>query len=218
MVPTAVQAAAAARLGATAIVAQGHEGGGHVGAVASFPLIPAAVDAIAAAVPDEAQRPPVVAAGGIADGRGLAAALALGADGVLLGTRFLATVEAPVPEAAKAAICAATEADTVYTPIPDLVREPRWLAAGAQCRALRTAAVEAWQGREAELASLGEAERAQIAVRWSRAAAAGMTEEMVILAGQDSGLIRDVVPAGAVVRRVVAQAEAILHWTARALG
>jgi NAD(P)H-dependent flavin oxidoreductase YrpB (nitropropane dioxygenase family) len=218
MVPTAAQAAAAALAGAAVVVAQGHEGGGHIGSVASLPLVPAAADAVAAAQPDEAQRPPIVAAGGIADGRGLAAALALGADGVLLGTRFLATEEAPVPAAAKAAICAATEADTVCTSVPDLVREPRWLATGAQCRAIRTPAVEAWLGREAELSSLGAPERAEIAGRWSQAAAAGTVEDMVILAGQDCGLIRDVLPAGEIVRLMVAEAEAILQRVARAIG
>src|SRR5436853_447559 len=80
--------------------------------------------------PNGQEAPPLIAAGGFADGRGLAAALALGAEGVLLGTRFLVTHESPVPEAAKRAICAATEADSVLTPINDQVGNPKWLEAG----------------------------------------------------------------------------------------
>src|SRR5437870_7415062 len=128
-VPLAVRGAEA---GADIIVAQGTEAGGHVGWMASMPLVPMIVRAVAPL--------PVLAAGGIADGRGLVAALALGADGVLLGTRFMATREAPVPDTAKQAICAATEADTVFTPINDLVGNPRWLDAGAQSRVIRTGA------------------------------------------------------------------------------
>jgi NAD(P)H-dependent flavin oxidoreductase YrpB (nitropropane dioxygenase family) len=213
MVQTAAQAAEAARLGAAVVVAQGHEGGGHVGEVSTLPLVPAAVDAIAAALPGvpQEQRPPVVAAGGIADGRGLAAALALGAAGVLLGTRFLATHEAPIPDAAKRAICAASEADTVFTPVVDLVQRPGWLEIGAQCRALRTPGVMEWVGREAELRQLPEEERHAIGARWSQARQEGDTDAMAILAGEDSGLIHEVLPAGEVVRRVVAEAEDVLR-------
>jgi NAD(P)H-dependent flavin oxidoreductase YrpB (nitropropane dioxygenase family) len=213
MVPNAAEAAAAARLGVTAVVAQGHEGGGHVGTVSSLPLIPAVVDAVAAALPESpaAERPPVIAAGGIADGRGLAAALALGAAGVLLGTRFLATPEAPLPHAAKTAICAASEADTVYTPVPDLVGRPGWLDVGAQSRAIRTPALDEWLGREQEIIAMDEATRRALGERWARARENGEVDQMILLAGQDSGVIREILPAGEVVRRVVAEAEAILR-------
>lgn len=209
MVQTAAQAAEAARLGAAVVVVQGHEGGGHVGHVSTLPLVPAAVDAIAAALPD-GPRPPIVAAGGIADGRGLAAALALGAEGVLLGTRFLATDEAPVPEVAKRAICAASEADTVFTTVVDHVQRPQWLEIGAHSRALRTRAVLEWVGREEELRRLPEEDRRAIGARWAQARAGDRLDDMVILTGEDSGLIHDVLPAGEVVRRVVAEAEAVL--------
>ena len=211
MVQTAADAAQAASLGAAAVVVQGHEGGGHIGHVSSMPLIPAAVDAIAGAVGEPAGRPPVVAAGGVADGRGLAAALALGAEGVLLGTRFLATQEAPIHEAAKRAICAATEADTMAGLIPDLVSNPKWGQIGALARSLRTPAVLAWVGREDELRRMPEEERRALAAQWTKARSEGRTDEAPVLAGEDSGLIHEVLPAGEVVRRVVTEAEAVLR-------
>ena len=210
MVQRAADAAEAAQLGAAVVVAQGHEGGGHVGLVSTMPLVPAAVDAIARAVPEAALRPAVVAAGGIADGRGLVAALALGADGALLGTRFLATEEAPFSNAAKEAMCAASEADTVCSTIPDLVTNPRWVEVGALARSLRTRAVLEWQGREAELRALPDDERKALAARWAAARNEGRLEETAVLAGEDCGLIDEVLPAGEVVRRTVAEAEALL--------
>jgi NAD(P)H-dependent flavin oxidoreductase YrpB (nitropropane dioxygenase family) len=209
MVTTAEQAAAAARAGVSVVVAQGHEaGGGLVGTVGSMVLTPAAVDAVRAASAGS-PAPPVVAAGGIADGRGLAAALMLGAEGVLVGTRFLATEEAPVPPAWKSAICASTEVDTVYTRVANLVARPTW-APVAPSRVLRTRAVTAWLGREAELEALPPAEREAIAARWVQARAAGRTEDMEVIAGQDCGLIHEVLPAAEVVRRIVEEAEEIL--------
>jgi NAD(P)H-dependent flavin oxidoreductase YrpB (nitropropane dioxygenase family) len=210
MVQTAAQAAEAARLGAAAIVAQGTEGGGHVGTVATLTLVPAAVDAVRAAMSAGQAAPPIIAAGGIADGRGLVAALALGADGVLLGTRFLATSEAPVPAAAQRAICDATEADTVLTTVNDLMSNPRWTEAGALSRGLRTRALEEWLGRETEIRGMDADGRQKVASEWARARAEGRVEDMVILAGQDSGLIHEVLPVAEVVRRIVAEAEEVL--------
>lgn len=209
MVTTAEEGAAAARAGASIIAAQGNEaGGGLVGAVGGMVLIPAVVDAVAAAMRG-APAPPVVAAGGVADGRGLAAALTLGAEGVLVGTRFLATHEASVPPVWKAAICAANETDTVHTRVANLVARPTW-AKVAPSRVLRTRAIEMWLGREEELAALDQAKRESIATQWAKARAEGVSEETEIIAGQDCGLIREVLPAAEVVRRVVTGAEEIL--------
>src|SRR5687767_2603010 len=105
------EAVRAAEAGADFIVAQGTEGGGHVGWMAALALVPMVVSAVAPV--------PVLAAGGIADGRGLAAALALGADGVLLGTRLLATVESPIHPNLKQAIVKSDGHDTVLTEIAD---------------------------------------------------------------------------------------------------
>ena len=214
MVTTAAQGAEAARAGVSVIAAQGNEAGGAlVGSVGGMVLVPAVVDAVAAAMRGAAA-PPVVAAGGVADGRGLAAALTLGAEGVLLGTRFLATEEAKVPSVWKAAICETSEAGTVHTRIGNLVARPTW-ADVAPGRVLRTRAIEVWLGREAELAALGPAERDAMAGRWAQARAEGRMQETEIIAGQDCGLIREVLPAAEVVRRIVAEAEEILARSAR---
>ncbi len=210
MVTTAAEAVVAARAGVTVIAAQGNEaGGGLVGPVCSLPLIPAVIDALNAE-PRESERPPVIAAGGVADGRGLVAALALGAEGVLIGTRFLATFEAPVTAARKEAICVARETDTVYTPIANLVSRPTW-ASVAPSRVLRTRAIEEWLGREHELAAATQAERRSVADRWAQARDEGRIDGMEIITGQDCGLIHDVLPAAEVVRRVVAEAEDTLR-------
>jgi nitronate monooxygenase len=107
-------------IGADVVVAQGTEAGGHGWAVRStMPFVPAVVDALAARAPHVL----VLAAGGIADGRGLAASLMLGADGVLMGTRFWATQEALVPDAAKAKVLQATGDETIRTSVYDIVRQ-----------------------------------------------------------------------------------------------
>jgi nitronate monooxygenase len=109
---SASEAIAAVEAGADAVVAQGWEAGGHVrGTVASMPLVPRVVDAVSPV--------PVVAAGGIADGRGLVAALALGASGVWIGTRFLLAEEADIHGEYKAAVARAAETDTVYSSLFD---------------------------------------------------------------------------------------------------
>jgi nitronate monooxygenase len=134
----------------------------------------------------------------------------LGAEGVLVGTRFLATDEAPVPPAWKSAICASTEAQTVYTRVANLVARPTW-APVAPSRVLRTGAVAAWLGREAELEALSPAERAAVAARWAQARAEGRTDDMEVIAGQDCGLIHEVLSAAEVVRKIVSEAEHLLR-------
>src|SRR6185369_3595766 len=104
-VHTPQQAERAAEAGADAIIAQGGEAGGFGGTISTLALVPQVVDAVAPV--------PVLAAGGIADGRGLAAALVLGAQGVNIGTRFLASVEAPIPDEWKQAILAVSSQDAI---------------------------------------------------------------------------------------------------------
>lgn len=185
-----------AEAGADVIVAQGSEGGGHVGWMASMPLVPMVVDSVAPL--------PVLAAGGIADGRGLAAALALGAEGVLLGTRFLATEESPLNPNFKEAILRSNGHDTVLTEIPDIARGQVW--PGAMARALRNRFIERWMGREWALRE----QRAKASADLEEARKAGDVENGMLLMGQDAGLIDAVLPAGEVVQRMAMEAEEIL--------
>src|SRR5690349_2007535 len=138
MVSTVAEAKAAARAGVDVIVAQGTEGGGHVGVMGTMPLVPMVVNAVAPV--------PVLAAGGVADGRGLAAALALGADGVLLGTRFLASAESPLHPNFKQAILDSDGHDTLLSEIPDIAAGIVW--PGAMSRSRRNGFIERWAGRE----------------------------------------------------------------------
>lgn len=190
------EARRAAEAGADVIIAQGTEGGGHVNWITTMALVPMVVDAVAPV--------PVLAAGGIADGRGLAAALALGAEGALLGTRLLATEESPLHPNFKQAIVDSDGHDTVLTEIPDIASGRVW--PGAMARARRNRFVERWAGREWAL-------RQNQTEAWARiqaARAAGDAEEAYLLFGQDAGLINDLPPAGEIVRRIAAEAEEIL--------
>jgi NAD(P)H-dependent flavin oxidoreductase YrpB (nitropropane dioxygenase family) len=182
--------------GADVIVAQGTEGGGHVGWMATMVLVPLVVDAVGPT--------PVLAAGGIADGRGLAAALALGAQGVLLGTRFLATKESPLHPNFKQAVVDSDGHDTILTEIPDIARGNVW--PGAMARSQRNAFIERWAGREWEL----RARQPEVLAGLQKATAAGDTDNCTLLFGQDAGLIHDIPAAGEVVERIVAEAEALL--------
>ena len=129
MVPLVEDAVRAADAGADVIVAQGNEGGGHIGEIASTVIVRQVVKAVSPL--------PVLAAGGFVDGAGLAAALALGADGVLLGTRFLATDEAPVEQAYKDAIVASDGTDTVVTTLSDSLSGRDWPGAWARLKRTR---------------------------------------------------------------------------------
>ncbi|MCZ6557018.1 MAG: nitronate monooxygenase family protein [SAR324 cluster bacterium] len=186
-----------AEAGADVIVAQGTEGGGHVGWMASLPLLPMVVDAV--------NPLPVLAAGGIADGRGLAAALALGAQGVLLGTRFLATEESPLHGNFKAAILESDGHDTLLSEIPDLASGLVW--PGGMARARRNVFIERWAGREWEL----RAQQARAARELAEAREAGDADNATLYMGQDAGLIHDLPPAGEVVRRMVEEAAQLLE-------
>ena len=181
-----------------AMIAQGAEAGGHVrGTTALSVLVPAVVDAIAPV--------PVIASGGIADGRGLAAALALGADGVLLGTRFLATEESPLHPNFKQAILDSDGHDTLLSEIPDLAAGRVW--PGAMSRGRRNRFIERWAGREWALRQ----NRAEAWAAVQAARKAGDIDEAPLSMGQDAGLIRDIPPAGEIVTRMVAEAEQILR-------
>jgi NAD(P)H-dependent flavin oxidoreductase YrpB (nitropropane dioxygenase family) len=203
MVSTVAEARRAAAAGADVIVAQGTEGGGHIGLMGTMVLVPQVVRAVAPV--------PVVAAGGVADGAGVAAALMLGAEGVLLGTRFLATPEAPFPDAYKQAICKSNGDDTLISELPDVISGRVW--PGAFARALRNSFVQSWLGREGEV----RLRQAELSARVREARESGDVDNGVLLIGQDAGLIDSIEPAAGVVKRMVSEAEALLSARASAL-
>ena len=192
-VPEAVRAAKA---GADIIIAQGTEGGGHVGWMASMPLIPMVVDAVGPI--------PVLAAGGFADGRGLVAALSLGAEGILLGTRFLATIELPLHPNFKQAIVHSNGHDTQLSEIPDIAAGQVW--PGAMTRSRRNRFVERWAGREWALRQ----DRVDAFARLQAARMSGDLDEGPLSMGQDAGLIQDIPSAAEIVSRIAQEAEEIL--------
>ena len=189
-VPEALRAAEA---GADVIVAQGTEAGGHVVWMASLPLVPMMVSALAPL--------PVLCAGGIADGRGLAAALALGADGVLLGTRFMATPEAPIHPNFKQVIVNSDGHDTVLTEIPDIATQRVW--PGAMSRAKRNKFVESWSGREWALRQ----NAVEVYKQVTAARAAGDVDNAPLSYGQDAGLIDSIKNVSDVIQDMIRDAE-----------
>ncbi len=197
-VHTVEQARAAAGAGVDVLIAQGGEGGGFGQSVAALPLVPQVVDAV--------HPLPVLAAGGIADGRGLAAALVLGAQGANIGTRFLASAEAPVADGWKRAIVDARSEDVVKVELWNaLMPVPGRGGYGTVPRAVRTPFVERWAGRQVEEEQL-EALRGELLA----AMPAGRFHEYVPFAGESAGLIHEILPAGEIVARLVAEAEAAL--------
>jgi nitronate monooxygenase len=187
--------------GAEIIVAQGTEAGGHGGTRTTLPFVPAIVDLVARRAPQTM----VVAAGGIADGRGLAAALALGAEGVLVGTRFYASTESLAHDSAKARLAGASGEDTVRTSVFDVVRGYSW-PDGITGRAVRNDFTTRWHGRPADLAAAIESEM----ILYRAAAARGDMDAAVLYAGEAADLINDVPPAGEIVNRMVTEAERAL--------
>jgi len=201
-VQTVEQAKDAVANGADALIAQGAEGGGHGVARGTFALVPAVVDA--------ARGVPVAAAGGVADGRGLAAALMLGADGVLVGTRFYATQEAMGPQGAKERIVAASGDKTIRSILFDIARRNVWPAPYTG-RVLRNEFSERWRGREAELMQ----HQADEAARYDKARNEGDFDTAAVIAGEGVDMISDIPPAREVVDRMVKEASALLAGSNR---
>jgi len=190
---------AAKAAGADIIVAQGTEAGGHGADRSTLPLVPAVVDAVAPT--------PVLAAGGIVDGRGLAAALMLGAQGALMGTRFYAATEALGHERAKKRIVAAKGRDTERTRVFDMVRQHAWPQPYTG-RAIRNPFMERWDGREADLGAALDEE----ILRFRAAVKDADFDTAMIWAGEGVDLITEVAPAGELVRRIGAETEAHLRY------
>jgi nitronate monooxygenase/enoyl-[acyl-carrier protein] reductase II len=203
-VHTVEQAEQVAERGVDVIVAQGTEAGGFTGGVSAMPLIPQVVDAVTPI--------PVVAAGGIADGRGFAAALALGAQGIQLGTRFLASTEATISEEWKQAIVDAHSEDAVkaefWLNVFPLRREGGFPVVP---RSLRTAFIEEWLEQRDKAGA--EAER--LSAEIGQAVREGRMLEKVPFTGQTAGLIKEALPVAEILDRLVAEAEAALSAAAK---
>lgn len=186
--------------GVDVLVAQGTEAGGHSGAgVATLPLLQVVLEI------GDAAGLPVLAAGGIGTGRALAGVLAMGAAGGWIGTRFAATREALGKTGAKQRILEADETQTVLTSIFDITQDIPW-PARFPGRALRNAFAERWHGRERELRAQRDAASAVLA----EARAAEDFSQMYVYAGQASGVVRDLPPAGELVARMASEAERAL--------
>jgi len=189
----------ALRAGAAVIVAQGAEAGGHGQARGTLPFVPEVADLLARESPDTL----LLAAGGIADGRGLAAALMLGADGVLVGTRFWASREALVHANHHAVAVAATGDETVRSSLPDIVRQFDW-PRPFDIRVSANAFIAKWVGRDHELKDVIEAE----APAYKAAFMAGDPQGAAVIFGEAAGLISDIPTAAEIVERMVAEAAA----------
>jgi nitronate monooxygenase len=201
-VQSAALAKEAAAAGADILVAQGTEAGGHGVTRGLVTLIPEIVDALGG-------YKPVVAAGGIADGRGLAAALMLGAAGVLMGTRFYASREAAGAQGAKERIRKATGDDTLRSIVFDISRRNVWPAPFSG-RCLRNVHADRWFGLEIELMRHLDEESA----KYEAARDAGDFDIAAVIAGEAVGLIHDIPSAHDVIERVVLEALALLtRWS-----
>jgi nitronate monooxygenase len=207
-VQTLALAREAVAVGADVIVAQGAEAGGHGLERATFTLVPEIADYLAGSSPDTL----LAAAGGVADGRGLAAALMLGADGVLVGSRFWACAEALVPQSLQAAAVAADGDSTIRTTVPDVARRYDW-PRPFTARVLKTRFATDWHGREAELAEPATLDREE--ARYWKALRAGDVDNTCVLTGEAIGLIHQVATAGEVVDGMVHEADARLASFAR---
>ena len=179
------------RAGADAVVAEGTESGGHIGELTTMCLVPQVVDAVSV---------PVVAAGGIADGRGVAAAIALGAQGVQCGTIFVCADESPACAKYKELVAGAKDTDTIVTG-----RE-----GGAPIRSLKTKFTRKLAKLEHEEVSREEFER-MAAGSLRKAVQDGNLEEGTFMAGQISGLVKGAAPAREIVENLMAQGEHLLR-------
>jgi len=184
-------------VGAAVIVAQGAEAGGHGASRATLPFVPEVADHLAVHAPQTL----LLAAGGIADGRGLAAALMLGADGVVVGTRFWASQEALTPQPMVERAIAASGDDTVRTTTVDALRGVDWPEEFSY-RILRNRLTDDWAGREAEArAAFGSMREV-----YAKARATNDLDVVATIAGEAVGLIHDRPGAGSIVESMVAQA------------
>jgi nitronate monooxygenase len=188
--------------GAAVVVVQGAEAGGHGALRSTFPFVPEAADYLKQRSPETV----LLAAGGIADGRGLAAALMLGADGVLVGTRFWASAEALTPKAHTDKALGVTGDSTIRTKVLDALRGVRW-PREYSFRFLRNGLTDQWAARESEaFGAFGS-----LSKEYARARAENDLDVIAVPCGESVGLLKDRPTAECVVKSMVSQAVDILH-------
>lgn len=196
VVPSVAIAKRVAREGATAVIAEGCESGGHVGELTTMALVPQVVDAVDV---------PVLAAGGIADGRGIAASFMLGARGVQVGTRFLCATECQVHPNYKKKILAARDIDTVVT----------GKRLGHPVRCLKNPFARSFGQMEYDSSLTNEEIEKFGAGSLRKAAVEGDMENGSIMAGQIAALVKEEQPAAQIIRQMFAQAEQLLAEAAK---
>ena len=202
-VTTVAQATQAAERGVDVIIAQGGEAGGYCGEVSTMVLVPQVVDAVSPI--------PVVAARGIFDGRGIAAALMLGASGVNLGTRFIATKEAPAPDTWKQAIVGAKSEDAIKADVlNDISPLPGTVGFGTVLRSLHTDFLDEWTAKRDE----ARRERDRLRNEIVSTTQAGRPDATLLTAGQTAGGIKDIPQVAEIMQRLVAETEAALRKAA----
>lgn len=197
-VQTVAQARDAVAHGTDVIVAQGGEAGGHGGLRGTLALVPAVVDAVSPV--------PVLAAGGIADGRGMAAAFMLGAQGVLCGTAFYAAEESLAPPQAKRRLIAATGDETVKSPLFDWARGLHWPDGPWGLRTLRNAYTDRWANDQDGLRQVLLSEQQ----RYAEAHAQGNFDIAAVIAGEAADLVRSERPAAAILQSMVDRCEQLI--------
>jgi enoyl-[acyl-carrier protein] reductase II len=198
-VTTVAQAVQAAERGVDVIIAQGGEAGGYGGTVSTMALVPQVVDAVSPV--------PVVAAGGIFDGRGIAAAFMLGAVGVNMGTRFLASKEAPISDEWKQAITRAQSEHAVKVEVlNDITPLPGTAGFGTVLRSLRTPFLEEWGGKREEARRNSDRLREHLVSTHQ----AGRQHDTLLTAGQTAGGIKEILSVAEIMRRLVSEAEEAL--------
>ncbi|EAG8720834.1 enoyl-[acyl-carrier-protein] reductase FabK [Listeria monocytogenes] len=190
VVPSVMIAKRMEKMGADAVIAEGTEAGGHVGETTTMALLPQIVDAVTI---------PVIGAGGIADGRGIVAALALGAKGVQIGTRFLATDECPVHPDFKAAVIKASDRDTMVT----------GRKAGASVRSIKNKMIKEYIRLEEENADRDTLEELTLG-SLRKAVQEGDTDNGSVMAGQIAGLITEIKPCKDVIEEMMTDAKNVI--------
>ncbi|MDR3645790.1 MAG: enoyl-[acyl-carrier-protein] reductase FabK [Clostridia bacterium] len=198
VIPSTALAVRMERVGADAVVAEGCESGGHIGELTTMALVPQVVDAI---------KIPVIAAGGIADGRGAAAAFMLGAEGIQVGTRFLASTECQIHENYKNLVVGAKDTDTAVTGRSN----------GHPVRQIKNRMTKKFLDMEKQGATFEELEGMTVGTL-HRAVAEGDLDGGSFMAGQIAGLVREIKPCSEIIREIFAQAEERIRSFDRAGG